>query len=492
MHNLKALPALLAAGLLMAQAPPARAQQLSDFPTDAEYMHYGPNGPLGRNQPQPGAGLPPRFGSSGHAYFGEVVWAPPTPEIQAWAARAVVPGEGWSLVRSDARALVFTQPPSANDDYGKVTERFRVEYPAPLKQGRREFRSALAELTVDCATLALKGRVTAYEDQNLSGRTLSLSTESHGSNPFIVEAAPAMAVLAFTPASLARQQCAAGHGGVAAHYGPEWRALVANRNGVRLVSGDVDIELLGKLYLKFRIETRGGPQKDPAGEWRSATIDTVLDCHLMEAELFPIGYTAPNLQGERVLFPALRGSQLGDPDALKALGIALPSVEKTQVGGTLMNLLGGGGFIFDQCRDALARAEIAVATPGTDLRREAEAWVEKSLTLTGWSRPIWKPEQVLMVSDAVNKAPNGNRLVEVRSEYFRPMPADDGGTVGGRRFAIELDCAKRVFRAIAAWDYARPDQQKEVGYRKNLNAAWTAFAYDVRLSDHYAAACARD
>ena len=72
------------------------------------------------------------------------------------------------------------------------------------------------------------------------------------------------------------------------------------------------------------------------------------------------------------------------------------------------------------------------------------------------------------------------------------MPADDGGTVGGRRFAIELDCAKRVFRAIAAWDYARPDQQKEVGYRKNLNAPWTAFAYDVRLSDHYAAACARD
>jgi hypothetical protein len=427
---------------------------------------------------------------------------PPTPETEAWLAKSVTPGD-WRLISKEAAGAVFAKPAGAVRSDGVVAMHLRLEYAAPFTAAKRQFRSVQADLEVNCGSKQLNGSVNGFEDQNLSGKKMYLQPGEvlvgrSGGKPQ-TENLRAVAFRLIN-SQIVRQQCAEGHQGLIAKYGAQWRPLLSDERGVRLVSGGDSVGLDRKLDLKFRIEAKDA-QATPALRWRSALADVALDCASgsfaakatlyggadesgESAKLDFDGLTTPF--GVRTSAPGQTPEPAGG-GGRSGLGAAAGD---TGPGKTLVDLLNRGALVFGECDAAHAKLAQALASPGDPLRRQAESWASETLNTKGFRLPTYVPEGVLMLSDEVISAPGNARRAVVRAEFSRPILTREGKAMASRITVIEVDCAGRKVRGVSESTFAKNGAKDLIRETPAPQAPWSDFEDQSAMVGYFDAVCA--
>ena len=415
-----------------------------------------------------------------------------------------MPGE-WRLISKEAAGAVFAKPAGAVHPDGVVPMHLRLEYAAPFTAAKREFRSVQAELTVNCGSKQLNGDVNAFEGQNLSGKKMyfdpgEVTVGRSGGRP---ETENLRAVgLKLINAQIVRQQCTEGHQPLAAKYGSQWRPLLSDERGVRLVSGGETVGLDRKLELKFRIEA-AETQSAPALRWHSAIANIKVDCADGSFTTEAMLYSGANQAGEsaRLAFDAattplgVRSSAPGEkpaastPSNASRAAFATGGFGDTGPGKTVVDLLRGGGLVIGECEAAKARLVAALANPGDPLRRQAETWAAQNLNTKGFRLPTFVPEGVLMLSDEVVAAPGDLRRAVVRAEFSRAVPSREGRLMASRITVIEVDCSARKVRGVSETTFARNGAKDLIKETPAPQAIWSAFDDQPAMLSYFEAVC---
>jgi hypothetical protein len=435
---------------------------------------------------------------------------PATAETEAWIARDIQAGPDWRLVSKDADGLVLAKPTGAVTNQGVVPMHLRIEYRNPLTINKREVRSVSADLDVDCGSLELNGQVAGFEAANLSGRKMSLVAASVAQGGpgagQVVTLNPRAEGLKLLTNTVVREQCAEGHRAIASRYGPEWRPVLSDESGVRLIGGGDKVGLDRKIDVTFRIEAQA-VQADPKLKWRSAISKVKLDCvdGVMSADTTLYSGvnetgTSAELAFEGMLTPAgLRTHAPGEalaPTAGTAQaasggrgGLGRQSGD-TGPGKSVVDMLGNGGaMLLSECDVAKAKLANALATPGDPVRQQAEAWVGQNLNTKGFRLPIYVPEGVFLLSDEVAAAPGGARRAVVRAEFSRPVPGRNGKKMASRIVVIEVDCNASRVRGTSENTYAKNGARELVSEMAAPQAAWASFEEQPVLAPYYQAVC---
>jgi hypothetical protein len=436
---------------------------------------------------------------------------PPTAETEAWITKEVQAGDGWSVVSKDADGVVLARPAGAVRNDGIVPMHLRIEYRQPLTINRREVRSVVADIDVDCGTEQMgAGQVNGFEGANLAGRKIALEAAQVAQNGpgsgKIVTLNPRAEGLKLLTGKVLRDQCADGHRAIAGKFGPEWRPLLADETGVRLIGVTENVGLDRKIDVTFRIEAQSA-QADPNLKWRSAISRMKLDCvdGLVSADTTlysganQTGNSA-NLAFDGILSPTgLRSHAPGETPAPTAKAAPAASGGRGGLGAqtgdagpgkSVVGMLRDGFMVLSECEAAKARLASALSTPGDPLRRQAEAWVSQSLKTKGFRLPIYVPEGVFLLSDEVAALPAGVLRAAVRAEYSRPVLGRDGKKMASRLILIELDCKARKVRGISENTYAGNNARDLINEAAAAQAPWADFEEQPVLISYFEAACA--
>ena len=440
---------------------------------------------------------------------------PPTAETEAWIAKEVQATDGWSIVSQDADGVVLARPAGAVRGDGVVPMHLRIEYRTPLTINRREIRSVQAEVDVDCGSeLMNSGQVNGFEGANLAGKKMSLEAADVVQNGpgagKVVTLNPRTEGLKLLTTKVLRDQCAEGHRAIAGRFGPEWRPLLSDEAGVRLINSAEVVGLDRKIDVTFRIEAQNA-QSDPKLKWRSAISKMKLDCVdgvmssdttlysganetgvsanvLFEGQVTPLGLRT-HAPGE-----ALAPTAAAAPAAAAAAGgrggrggFGAPA--DTGPGGSVVGMLRNGVMVLSECEAAKSRLATALSTPGDPVRSQAEAWARESLNTKGFRLPIFVPEGVFLLSDEVAVV-GGMRRAAERAEFNRPVAGRNGKKMASRIVLLEIDCQARKARGVSENTYAKNSARELISEMAAPQAAWTEFEEQPVLVSHFEAACA--
>jgi hypothetical protein len=430
---------------------------------------------------------------------------PANTETEAWLAKDVTAAD-WRLISKEAAGAVFARPAGAVRPDGVVPTHLRLEYVHPFTAAKREFRSVQLDLDINCGTNQLNGAVNAFEGQNLTGRKMFFEPGEvligrAGGKP---ETENLRGIgLKLINSQIVRQQCAEGHQSLVARYGSQWRPLLSDDRGVRLVSGGETVGLDRKLELKFRIEAKES-QAAPGLKWRSAIVDAKVDCADYSFNAQASLFSGADEQGEtaKLAFDGtptplgIRTSAPGEkpaPPPKPAAGggraaFAAGGFGDNGPGKTVVDLLRGGDLVMGECDAARAKLAAALAQPGDPLRRQAEAWAAQSLNSKGFRLPTYVPEGVLMLSDEVIAAGDARRAV-VRTELRRPVPTREGKLVASRITVIEVDCKGRRVRGVSESTFAKNGAKELVKETPAPQAIWSEFDDQPSMSPYFEAVC---
>jgi len=127
--------------------------------------------------------------------------------------------------------------------------------------------------------------------------------------------------------------------------------------------------------------------------------------------------------------------------------------------------------------------------PDYPLRRAAEAWARGKVDSKGWRLIAWEPNQVTYIGEAVSALPSGDRVLELRSEFYQAVTTKEG-PINGQKVAIQLDCAKKAYRPVAVWAYGKTNLADPTAYVQNTIGPWSSFESDARFGPEYSGVCA--